>query len=94
MKKLTFNVQVTKKDILKGIQQDCHECPVALAVARTFKSENVSVGGDSIEVETENGEFFFHKVPKKVQKFIEKFDDIGNRTDRQKLKPFSFKLSI
>ena len=33
-------IDVTKKDIENGIPEDCHACPIALAIEREFSYKN------------------------------------------------------
>lgn len=44
-KDYTMKVQVTQEDINKGVQYKARACPIALACARAFNKECVSVYG-------------------------------------------------
>lgn len=88
---------VTKKDIKNGCQKSCFDCPVALAINRKFKKkEVVGIFVDPLWIKIKFKEedritgipkTLFIATPKKVEKFIMKFD--SNR----KVKPFSFCLN-
>lgn len=74
-------IKVIQKDIDDGVRTHGNECAVALAVRRAFRTKDVSVGLGSCRVKEKE-----YTLPKKCEKFIERFDLTG------KGKPFSFEL--
>lgn len=80
-------ITVTKTGIRKGHQGDIFSCPIARAcVAVGLK--NVTVDGTEVEG-TYHGETFNATLPKRAQKFVERFDN-----DKKSVKPFSFLLRL
>ena len=83
-----MQIQVTKKHIEKGKLNDCYSCPVALALSDTFMGTRAYVDGISLVIgygivfQTA----FSVGTPKKVNDFIEKFDEM------KPVKPFSFRI--
>ena len=83
--KLTKVINVTDRDIELGVPREDGACPVARAVARSFKKKigTFSVAGDiSRELHGEYLTLCF--VPKEARNFIKRFDN-----DRG-VAPFSF----
>lgn len=95
-------VKVTAKHIKRGRRCSASLCPIALAIkaaGRENKSrfETVSVGGDDTRIKFkmkarpyEIVEYI--ELPRSVQRFIERFDDVDYKS--KGIKPFTFKLSI
>lgn len=76
-------IVVKKKDIKNG-QPTPSFCPIALASYRVFGPDAyISVDRSTIDI---NGEEY--NLPKKAQRFVERFDDEG------KVKPFSFCIRL
>jgi lysophospholipid acyltransferase (LPLAT)-like uncharacterized protein len=81
-------IQVTQKDIDKGLKSTCYYCPVALAFKRKIKSE-IPCG---VAVNAKNIHHFHGKswdrynLPKEAKKFIQRFDN------DKPVKPFSFEI--
>ncbi len=85
-------VCVTETNIRRGKRSGLHDCAVALACKTAYKVKGKAVSVcSSIEVKTKDG-MYSMKTPRKVDKFITKFDDYSiNRND---LKPFCFNLKL
>ena len=74
-----MKIQVTKKDINKGIIEDVHYCPIARAVKRIVKKNaEVTVNGTSVTITV--------PLTAQMQRFVEKFDN------EEAVGPFSFTL--
>ena len=96
--KITINV--TARDIRRGEPDNPSYCPVAIAIHRKTGEHNIEVSCLSIfntiyhNDYKDSGKVFkdsekiFIDSPKKVQKFVSKFDD------GKKVKPFKFQLDI
>ncbi len=87
MKKL---IKVTKTGILNGVRGNSKCCPIARACVAAGL-QDVRVGSRSVGFKHhKEGEWLNRWVvlPKKAQKFIEKFDD------QKKVHPFTFKLDL
>lgn len=80
----TIRVNVTQRDIDRGEACDSGTCPVARAVLRVKGVSFVAVAGEDISINTRRCLL----LPKKVSKFIERFDD------GQPVKPFTFVLVL
>ena len=80
MKPREGKIEVTQRDIDRGIVEDCRSCPIALATRRTriMPVHKVSVGAGSLDVEAK------WRYPEKVATFIDAFDG------GESVKPFSF----
>ena len=87
----TIQVNVTANDIALGIEDDCHYCPVARAIARA-----TGLKCDQVAVCTEQIDFMDCKplesagTPDKVGNFICEFDGDGALS----VQPFNFELTI
>jgi hypothetical protein len=88
-------VEVKKKHIKNGKPEDCHLCPVALAIKDKLKIkqvENVEVAGHEIiyiykdEQEDTWQDDYEYKCPRSVRRFVKKFDE------GKDVKPFKFIL--
>jgi len=89
LKRVTVNV--TKRDIEKGIIGKCESCPVALAFNRLLKKPyRTVVGFITVRYEsiTGDGNVFGPDLPDNVSKFINSFDSSKNPT------PLKFRMSI
>jgi hypothetical protein len=76
-------IQVTKADIRAGICGDCHQCPVAQAIANDLKvsRDDIFVAADHIKVLS-----VVYPTPVRVRRFVRKFDG------GDKVEPFAFHL--
>lgn len=81
MKNKKIEVSVKKKDIKNGTPGDPNSCAIALAAQRKFKTDDVAVLENTMEVEDR-----VFVLPKRAQNFIIKFDD------ELPVEPFSFKV--
>lgn len=81
----TVTVSVTADDIRNGIREDCHWCPVARALTRTFGEPWVAQR-DSLRQEVETARIV--RSPRAVTDFIVNFDY------RWPVAPFTFTLDI
>ena len=83
-----MKIEVTQKDIDKGLKSTCYYCPIALAFKRKIKSE-IALG---VAVNAKNVHHFHEKswhrydLPKEAKKFIQRFDS------DQPVKPFTFEI--
>lgn len=91
MKPLDFiDVNVTQKHIKSGKANNCHHCPVALAVSESLKlsPENVNVRAGISQVYFNGGnEHTLYRMPEKATDFIHDFDI------RNKVKPIKFRMT-
>ncbi len=66
-----FRLYVSKKDIKNGERGEATSCPIALALKRKFKTENVSVGGsDDITINN-----ILFTDGQRVSEFVRDFDN-------------------
>lgn len=80
-----FKVTVTKTDIQKGEAMDCEKCPIARATLRDCRvATKVAVTSYFINVYKEGNLVARMEMPKKCERFIERFDG------GEKVKPFTF----
>ena len=83
-----MKIEVTQKDIDKGLKLTCYYCPIALAFKRKVKSEIRC----SVAVKTKKVHYFYGKswvsydLPKEATKFIQRFDN------DEPVKPFTFEI--
>ena len=90
-------IDVTHDDIKNGIQGDCNECAIALALRREYKTDDVgvfvhdetsspilTVGKNELKIKYEND----------VLDFIDCFDNMGTEDDYFKTpKPFTLQIN-
>ena len=79
-------IQVTQKDIDKGLRSSCYECPIAHAFKRKVKNRvryGFAVNSESIEHLTKDM-WYSYALPKEAKRFIQRFDR------DQPVKPFTF----
>ena len=81
-----MKIEVTQKDIDKGVQGEYTLCPIALAVKRITNFKRVYVNGKSIDVLQTAKAAKSYELPKKAQTFVKRFDR------QEPVKPFSFEL--
>jgi hypothetical protein len=82
-------IQVTQKDIDKGLKSSCYECPIALAFKRKVKNQilfGYAVNYESIDHFTKDNKWYIYALPKKAQTFIKRFD--GGKP----VEPFTFEI--
>lgn len=79
-----MKIEVTSEDISEGYSGSYSHCPVALAMKRACKRDDLSVG---INCWWYEGEHIGRYLPYNVRKFILYFDR-GNR----RVEPFAFEL--
>lgn len=65
-----MKIQVTRTDINNGQRGSCKYCPVALAVCRTFGTNDVTIGASTIRVGHTK-----YAAPEAVRLFITLFDN-------------------
>jgi len=78
-------IEVTQEDIDEGMPADGQRCPVALAIKRTLKIDNVLVGPWHIWI----GDSDCYITDPKVNAFIDLFDRCADGTS-----PITFKLKL
>ena len=83
-----MRIRVTKGDIEAGVQGNSFRCPVALAVRRAFKADQVWVR--EIIIVTKGGLRRTCVTPPEVESFVERFDSAILEFECPK--PFSFTL--
>lgn len=82
-------IEVTEEDIAKGVKWNPVRCPVAKGIRRVLgKGKKLEVDGYSLSITSRNGETDEVDLPKKVHKFVDRFDD------GRKVKPISFCLRM
>lgn len=106
--KKKYSVDLLRSDIMKGVLEDGASCPLARALTRKFKTENVFVDPDSIIVHHGNDKYET-ATPARLVKFIKRFDAISGKAYsdadgeyddkkekrlRKALKPFRFNLKF
>jgi len=80
---VSTRIHVTQRDIDEGEPGSPESCPIARAIKRKLKTNNVRVGGYTATIEYER-----HHLPDEATNFIELFDD-----DRaEDVEPFVFVL--
>lgn len=103
----TVKIEVTERDILRGIPRDPCECMIARSVRRRFRTKAVEVVPDQ-EFDGSgickiNGDSLFLPIraSQKAVKFDERFDPeegegaiVKGRARLKIIKPFSFNLSV
>lgn len=82
-----MKAKIIKKDIKHGERNSCADCPIALAVKRMLKLDNVLVYSH-VRVIDNSLKATYYKLPKKATDFILKFDE-GHT-----VKPFTFELRV
>ena len=85
--KMRVRVEVTKNDIRRGRCGDCSNCPIARAVKRATKIQNVNVDEDSISI-SNDGQSLYIDSSQKCTRFVQKFDS------GEKVKPIVFLINV
>ena len=94
---LTLAIKVDARMICKGVKEDCHECPIAIAVGNaavgTVLEDYVAeVQADHVVFNHVEEHLYFNtyyaKLPQQAVNFIEAFDSDGN------VEPFEFDLEV
>lgn len=78
-------IEVTSKDIRKGVKEESKSCPVALALNRETGFNDFRVNPASITRGFPFSTRYYH-VPRSVKRFVHWFDD------GKKVQPFRFIL--
>lgn len=91
---MRYKINVTKTDIKKGWCADATRCAVARALSRDLKgmASDISVLGETFSYTDTAGYWVSCYLPKKVNQFIIKFDDLY--PIRETFKPFSFTIIL
>ena len=76
-------IEVTAEDIKKGEQGNCWRCPIALALIRAFRTDDVAAPGPYARINHERLD-----LPNEVRRFIDDFDN------GDEVSPFTFELPI
>jgi hypothetical protein len=84
-----MHIQLTQRDIDEGVQSNCFHCPVARAVKRVFKADEVWVR--EIIIVRKTGSQRTYVTPTAAVDFIEQFDSAV--LEFESPKPFSFTLN-
>ena len=93
-KSKTVVVKVTALDIKNGVMQDGASCPIANALKRYTDELRVcrapvcEVGSTEIELDFPEPTPRAIQLPAKARAFVQRFDN------GQKVKPFSFRISL
>lgn len=84
-------ITVTKEDIMAGMAENCHWCPVALALRRHFGGRKqdweVDADFDALKVIGEGR----WKPARKVKDFMHMYDE-AEKYNRPSMKPFTFHI--
>jgi len=83
-----MRIRVTRKDIEQGIQGNSFHCPVARAIQRALRAQEVWVR--EIIIVKKSGSSQTYVTPSPVENFIEQFDSA--LLDFEAPRPFSFTL--
>lgn len=84
-----MKIKVMRRHIDKGICWDMKHCAVAEAVREALPdAHDVAVSGDEIRI---NGNYI--RVPRSVERFINKFDKAKTTTQKRALRTFRFILN-
>jgi hypothetical protein len=81
-----MKVEVTEKDIRTGIQADCMECPIALAINRSLGSGHARVRRHRIDMY--NPTLKCIPLPSEARAFVLDFDR------GKEVLPFSFEIAV
>lgn len=82
----TITVNVTSEDILRGIRNNCHFCPIALALKRKLKNQDAWVGPTEFFLGHSYDQYI--DIPNICINFMSTFDE-GKYVD-----PFSFTIEV
>ena len=86
-------VRVTAEDIANGVAGNPYRCPIALAIKRTFPSENyVGVSRESVTFGIRWLNSQGVDLPISARKFIQRFDSTQYGGPALSVKPFNFYL--
>lgn len=85
-----MRIRVTQQDIDEGVQGNSFHCPVARAVKRAFKADEV--WGREIVIVTKAGSQQTYVAPPEVEDFLESYDSAI--LEFESPKPFSFTLDL
>lgn len=94
MAKEIRTIKVLQGDINDGEKGSCSQCPVALAVARTFGYRfMVKVDWLKIKLTDTRDDKLVQRIqsPRSVSKFVNDFD---NRDNHNPVEPFEFELEV
>lgn len=83
-----MKISVTQKHIRSGNRNNCHECPIALAIGDVIDCTSVVVDETSASfIEETDGKRIYHNLPRSAIRFIKRYDY------EKSVKPFKFILS-
>lgn len=89
---MKVHVSVTQEDIDNGVQQDCHFCPIARALAREI-GPNIAVTARVATYRENEYRLWAAALPPHAQRFISAFDGVYG-SDRSTVKPLEFDLEF
>jgi hypothetical protein len=72
-----IRVEVTPRNIKRGVRKDTQQCPIAIAIRRETGARMAQVQGEDAYVQLRNGNDAWFRLPLTAQRFIEKFDEGG-----------------
>ena len=88
-KKVT--VEVTERDIRRGITADPRSCPIALALKRATRKKNVAVFNEDADLRNNDRDWLTEwsaKMPRRATRFVDQFDK------GYTVKPIKFNLTF
>lgn len=87
--KKTYTINVTARDLKRGVKGSCGLCPIALAVKRHFPGLLVSTGFLLVKISNASMQEQRRAImPELASQFVYDFDSFSS------VKPFSFKLTF
>jgi hypothetical protein len=81
-------IEVTQRDISRGVPADCSKCPVALAVRRATKIRKIAADTSGLFRIAPYTEFARFTAKHPARKFIKDFDA------GEPVEPFSFEVEL
>lgn len=89
-----ITVEVTPLDIAMGVRRSCFNCPIAKAVKRAIKRDDLEIGiepcrvlAKKLDAQLTYGSFeHFAILPEEAMRFINSFDN------EEPVQPFAFEL--
>ncbi len=86
-----ITIKVTKRDIAYGARDNCDRCPVARAIKRAVRVNDIEIFPLTLNLYDRDCSYATLAIPKVASTFIESFD---GGAIRRHLKPFSFRLNV
>lgn len=86
----TITINVTQRDIDKGLKKCPERCPIAISVRRRVRRDaDVTVGNYAVVVSRDGHASSFYNMPREARDFVVRFD-----SKRWRTKPMKFQLEM